>query len=170
MPGAPRFHMTVILMTVGIAAIVLIDQLSKVAVMNGMGLGQTIPVIDGFFHFTYIQNTGAAFGIMSQNTGLLIVVTVILMAAAVIFAAVKKDELGKFIIISIAMIIGGGLGNMIDRIFRGYVVDFLDFKVWNPVFNVADIFVCIGCGLVIIYILFVDGRENGKSDKANNGK
>lgn len=161
---APRFCMTVVLMIGGIAAIAAVDQLTKLMIMNSMVTGQTIPVLDGFFNITYIHNTGAAFGMFADNTVMLIIVTAILMAAAVIFAAVKRKDLGGFICLCITMIIGGGIGNMIDRTVRGYVVDFLDFKIWNPVFNVADIFVVTGCILVIIYILFVDGRKDGRTD------
>ncbi len=164
MPLAPCIHMTLMIMTAGILLIVLADQLTKLAVIGSMSLGQSIPVIDGFFHITYIKNTGAAFGLFAQHTALLAVVTVILMAGVLFFCVKKKQMLGRFVVFCIMLMIGGGIGNMIDRIFRGYVIDFLDFKVWNPIFNVADVFVCTGCILIIIYVLFVDGRKNGKTD------
>ena len=65
--------------------------------------------------------------------------------------------------ISVAMIAGGGIGNLIDRIAIGYVVDYLDFRVF-PIFNIADIAVCVGCGLLILYVLFLDGKQDGKRD------
>ena len=71
-------------------------------------------------------------------------------------------------LIAIALITGGGTGNLIDRSIYGYVIDFIDFKIWNPIFNIADIAVCVGCGLLILYLLVIDGRKNGKSDKNNS--
>ena len=151
-----------------IAGTVVLDQLVKHIVSGSMMLGQTIPVINNFFHITYIHNDGAAFGIMSGKAIFLIGLPALMMIAGIVILALFKNRLDKMVLVSIALITGGGIGNLIDRSIYGYVIDFIDFKIWNPIFNIADIAVCAGCGLLILYLLVIDGRKNGKSDKNNS--
>lgn len=146
-----------------IFAVVVLDQVIKKAVVATMALHQSIPVIQDIFHITYIHNTGAAFSMMEGMRSFLILLPLVLVLAAVIFIFLKRKTVHPLLLASIAMIAGGGLGNMIDRIAYGYVVDFLDFRVF-PIFNAADIFVCVGCGLLILYVLFFDGKKDGKRD------
>ena len=86
--------------------------------------------------------------------------------AAALFLMRKK--LDKLALTAGALVISGGIGNLIDRICYGYVIDFIDFKIWNPIFNIADIAVCAGCGLLIIYLIYFDGREHGKRKNSSN--
>ena len=141
----------------------MLDQAIKKAVVAAMALHQSIPVIQDIFHITYIHNTGAAFSMMEGMRSFLILLPLVLVLAAVIFIFLKRKTAHPLLLTSIAMIAGGGLGNMIDRIAYGYVVDFLDFRVF-PIFNAADIFVCVGCGLLILYVLVFDGKKDGKRD------
>lgn len=153
-----------------IAAIIIADQAVKKAVTQGMALNETIPLIDGVFHLTYIRNTGAAFSLMEGFRGLLILLPAVLIAAAMVYMFVKRKTAHLSLHLSLAFIAGGGIGNLIDRTRQGYVVDYLDFRVF-PVFNVADIFVCLGCGLLIVYILFFDGKaKRGKEPKKEQQK
>ncbi len=157
--------MYLILITAGTVAL---DQIVKHIVAHSMALGQTIPVIDGFFHITYIHNDGAAFGIMAGKELFLIGLPAVMMAAGIVVLILLRNRLEPVALIAIALITGGGAGNLIDRSVYGYVIDFIDFRIWNPIFNIADIAVCAGCGLLILYLLVIEGRTNGKSDKNNN--
>lgn len=137
------------------------DQLVKRIIVANLSLAQTIPVIQDIFHITYIRNTGAAFSLMDGMQWFLVLFPVLLVVAAVAFLLIKGKSEHPLLLASVSMIAGGGIGNLIDRIAYGYVVDFFDFRIF-PIFNVADIFVCIGCGLMILYVLFFDGKNDGK--------
>ena len=126
-----------------------------------MVLYHTIPVIEDIFHITYIHNTGAAFSMMEGMRNVLVLLPAVMIAAAVIYMFIKRKTGHPLMLTSVALIAGGGIGNLIDRIALGYVVDYLDFRVF-PIFNLADICVCTGCGLLILYVLFIDGKQDGK--------
>ena len=150
-----------------IAASVAIDQALKTIVVNTLEIGQSVPLIEGVFHFTYIQNFGAAFSILQNKQAFLIIVTALVMAiaAAVMFKNINK--LSRLIVLSLAFIIGGGIGNLIDRIRLGYVVDFLDFTLINyPVFNFADCCVVLGSIALVIGVFLADRAER-KQGKLN---
>jgi len=128
-----------------------VDQLTKFFVSRSLGLNETTEVIKGFFHLTLVHNTGAAFGIFKNQTIFFIVVS----ALAVIFIIAfmrKKSDVVLFRDIGFALILGGAFGNLVDRIRFGYVIDFLDFRIW-PVFNVADSAVSAGVFLLILSLL-----------------
>lgn len=146
-----------------IIAAVIIDQIIKKAVVSTMGLYETIPVIQDVFHITYIHNTGAAFSMMEGMRSFLVLLPLIMVTGALVYMFIKRKTGHPLMMASVALIAGGGIGNLIDRIFLGYVVDYLDFRVF-PIFNMADICVCVGCGLLILYVLFIDGKKNGKRD------
>lgn len=118
-----------------------------------MLVGQSIPVINGIFHITYIHNKGAAFGMLSEKIYILILITVVILIIIVIFFLKTRKMKGVFMLhLAMAIIAGGALGNLIDRVARGYVIDYLDFRVW-PVFNAADIAVVLGALFMIYYIV-----------------
>lgn len=143
-----------------IAAVVGLDQLTKFFISANMELGDSHPVISGIFHLTYIQNYGAAFSSFQGMRIPLIVLTGAAIAALFVFM-VRTPRRHIIMQLALSLVISGGVGNLIDRMVRGYVVDFFDFRVW-PVFNVADIAVCLGCGLLLVYVLFIDGKEKDK--------
>ena len=131
---------------------VLLDFITKYIVIASMDLNQTIPLINNIFHLTYVRNTGAAFSMLSGQRLFLILLPLLIIAAILIFVAVKKPK-NKLLLLSLSMIAAGGIGNLIDRIRFGYVIDFFDFRLINfPVFNVADIFVTVGATLFIILL------------------
>lgn len=140
-----------------IAAIIVLDQIVKKAVTSFMVLNETIPVIGNVFHLTYIQNRGAAFSLMEGFRLVLILLPTILILAAMVYMFKNRKSAHPLLLTSLAFIAGGGLGNVIDRLLYGYVVDYLDFRVF-PIFNAADIFVCVGCGLLVVFIIFLDGK------------
>ena len=132
-----------------------------VAVVAAMALYESIPVIQDVFHITYIQNKGAAFSIMEGQINFLILLPMVMIIAAVIFMLVMRKKGHPVLMTSVALIAGGGIGNLIDRIALGYVVDYLDFRVF-PIFNLADIAVCVGCGLLVLYVLLIDGKQKNE--------
>ena len=126
-----------------------------------MALYESVPVVQDIFHITYIHNTGAAFSIMEGKISVLILLPMLMIIAAIVFMIVMRKKGHPLMMTSVALIAGGGLGNLIDRMALGYVVDYLDFRVF-PIFNLADIAVCVGCGLLILYVLFIDGKQNNE--------
>ena len=118
--------------------VVLLDQATKYYVVTHFALGESVPVINNVFHWTFILNRGAAFGMLEGSRWLFV-----LIAVAVIGCVwFMRQEIAK----------SGALGNLIDRTTRGVVIDFFDFRIW-PIFNVADIAICVGVGLIIWSIL-----------------
>lgn len=129
--------------------VLLLDQLTKFMVVNNMTKSQSIPLIKNIFHLTYTTNTGSAFGILKGWQLPLIFLTFIIIG--VIFYYIPKiKEKEKSLQIFIGFILGAAIGNLIDRIFLGHVIDFLDFRIW-PVFNIADSFLSISVIFLIIY-------------------
>lgn len=144
-----------------IIAAVVLDQVIKYAVSSSMNLNETIPVINDIFHITYIHNYGAAFSLMEGMRAVLVLLPLIVILAAIVYMFIKRKTGHPLLMSAVALIAGGGIGNLIDRAIIGYVVDYLDFRVF-PIFNFADICVCVGCGLLILYILVIDGKQDGK--------
>lgn len=160
--------MMIAITTVVVILLVAIDQLSKYLVLTGLKPVGTMTFIDGFLQFRYVENTGAAFSMLSNNTTFLSVITSLIMIAilTVLFTGKIKDKLQCAALI---IVVAGGIGNLIDRVARGFVVDFIEFTfVDYAVFNVADIFVTIGAVLLVISIIVEIVRETkekkGQSD------
>ncbi len=148
---------SVLIMAIVIALIVF-DQLVKVFVSSTMVLGHSIPVLPGIFHITYIQNPGAAFGILANQRWVFIAAGVAILLLSVWFYPRVRNE-NRWIRYGGAMLLGGAVGNLIDRIRLGQVIDFLDFRVW-PVFNIADIGIVVGVGCIMYELLFrKDAKE-----------
>lgn len=136
--------MPVLLLTL---IVFLTDQISKLLVRQWLEPNQSVPVLKNIFHLTYINNPGAAFGILAHRTSLFIIST--LAVIALIIVAYRQFPVHRLNFrLALALQLGGALGNLLDRIRFGYVVDFLDFRVW-PVFNLADVAIVLGVGLII---------------------
>jgi signal peptidase II len=148
--------------------IVAADQLSKYYISSNMSLGQSIPLIDGIFHFTYVLNPGAAFGILENQTTIFIIAALLVLGGSIYFFAYAKEE-HRFMRIGIILIAGGAAGNLIDRIKTGLVIDFFDFRIW-PVFNIADIAIVSGAGLIVLVVLFLqpDLKRGDESESVHN--
>lgn len=138
--------------------VVLVDQLSKYYIQSNMFPGLSWPIINNVFHITYVLNPGAAFGILEHQTMFFIVIAALMIGSVIYFYShLPKDNcILKF---GLGLMVGGAIGNVIDRIKTGYVVDFFDFRVW-PVFNVADIAIVVGVGLIIYSILYLSNTED----------
>lgn len=146
---------------------VILDQLTKWLAVKYLTDVATIPIINDILHLTYLENTGAAFGILKNNRWVFLVISTIAIIAIVFYIA-KRPPKNKWLGIGLSFIVGGGIGNMIDRILLGYVVDFIDFRLINfAIFNVADSFVCVGAVLVMIYVLFFY-EDTGKKEVKND--
>jgi len=146
-----------------ISIIILLDQIIKFLVIANMNLFDSINVVENFFNITYVRNNGAAWSILSGNTLLLIVISIIALIL-IYFYFIKNQKLNNLENISYSLLIGGTVGNLIDRVFLGYVVDYLDFKIFSynfPVFNLADI--CIVIGIFLICITLIGGEINDRN-------
>ena len=133
-----------------------IDQLSKFYIQSVLALGKSVPVLPDIFHITYILNPGAAFGILEHQRLLFIVVaTALLLGVLCSQNRLKKETLRMRL--GVALLSGGAIGNLVDRIRLGAVVDFFDFRIW-PIFNVADIAIVLGVGL-IVWAAFLTTKE-----------
>lgn len=131
----------------------LIDQLIKLIIINNVSLYSNIKVIENFFYITYVKNTGAAFSILTGNVIVLVLITLI--ALVIIYKyLIKGKSINKLMILTYSLLIGGIIGNLIDRIFRGFVIDYLDFYIFKynfPVFNFADICIVVSAILLILF-------------------
>lgn len=144
---------------------VFLDQLTKYLTILFLKPVDTLPIIEDVLHLTYVENTGAAFGMMKNQRWLFMIVSTVAIIALLIYLFKKKTQ-PKLENLAIAFIVGGGIGNMIDRVLLGYVVDMIDFRLINfAVFNVADSFVCVGAGLLMLYII-LSGVKEYKEEKA----
>lgn len=133
-----------------------LDQLIKFFVHRYMYSGESVPVIRNFFHLTYVQNYGAAFGLLSGwRATLLLVGFAAIVLIIYINNHVKKRD---FLHFPLAIILGGSLGNIFDRLFRSYVIDYIDFRFW-PVFNLADIMINVGFFLALVQIIRSKGDD-----------
>ena len=152
-----------------IIATVVIDFVTKVLVMNNMQLYDSIPLIKNVLHLTYITNDGAAFGSFSEHRWVFMTMStvMILFMAALLFLWTDRDPLFT---VAISMVLGGGIGNMIDRIAYGTVIDFIDFcafpNLWMWIFNVADACVCIGAGMLALWMILDTVKETKKEKEA----
>lgn len=150
------------LSVIGISLI--LDQIIKIVVSSNMKLYQSINIINNFFSITYVRNNGAAWSILSGNRLLLIIVSLLALILIYLYF-IKNQKLTKLENFSYGLLIGGTIGNLIDRIIRGYVIDYLDFKTFNynfPVFNLADICIVIGVILVCVSLIGGEIRDRDK--------
>ena len=139
------------------AGIILLDQLVKLYVQSTMLPGMSFPIIQDVFHITFVLNPGAAFGILANQQFFFIGIGIaILLAAVYYYPMLKKQDI--WIRYGAALLLGGAVGNLIDRICYGVVIDFFDFRIW-PVFNVADIAIVVGVGCIIYALLFRGERD-----------
>ena len=145
------------------AAAVFLDQLTKLLVVQNISEGASVEGIRGVFRLTYIENKGAAFGILSEHRWVFMILSVVAIAAILFY--LWREKPGSILVrLSLGMILGGGIGNMIDRILRGAVIDFVDVELihFPYIFNVADEFVCVGCVLLILYLILSEVQSRRK--------
>lgn len=140
---------------IGALLVIIVDQIVKYIIRTNMYIGQSINLLGNFFRLTYIENSGAAFSMLSGQRVFLIAAPIIAIILAIAYLHKNKPDHWT-LMLAVELIIAGGAGNLIDRILFGSVTDMFDFSIFPPIFNVADIAVTLGCFLLIIYILFGD--------------
>jgi signal peptidase II len=138
-----------------VVIILFLDQLTKFFVTRALPLNQSLPVIKDLFYLTLVHNKGAAFGLLKDQLPFFIAASVL--AIIMILRELKNRVHSSIYRFSLSLILSGAIGNLIDRILRGYVVDFLDFRIW-PVFNLADSAITVGALLLSWAILFSKER------------
>lgn len=147
--------------------IVYLDQLTKWLAVIFLKGEESAVFIKGVLQFTYMENEGAAFGMLSNHRWVFLVISTIAIIGIIIYM-IKWRPKSKLAFVAISFIVGGGIGNMVDRIWLGYVVDFIDFcafpSIWKYIFNVADSFVCVGAGLLMLYMI-LSTIEEAKAEK-----
>ena len=146
--------------------IILIDQISKGLIDKFLRLGESIKVIDKFFYITNVNNSGAAWGMLPKQTNLLIILTVVVVI--ILFQYIKSFNKNGKNILAFGLLFGGILGNFIDRLFVGYVKDFLELNIFGynfPIFNFSDMCIVVGAILLIIAIISGEDKNGSKSKK-----
>ena len=139
-----------LILLIAAAGVIILDQITKLLIVNFLELNKSIPLLKNIFHITLVHNYGAAFGILQNFNLILILISVIVIGLIIYFYDKIPDK--KSVIIYTAFIFGGTISNLIDRIRIGYVTDFIDFRIW-PAFNFADTAITIGAIGLIIYLL-----------------
>ncbi len=138
---------------------IILDQITKWLAVKHLMPIDTQPLIEGVLHFTYVENKGAAFGMLADARYVFLITSTVMILALSVYLVMGYAE-NKLYAGSVCLIISGGIGNMIDRLALGYVVDFIDFRLINfAVFNVADTFVCVGAGLLVLALVLDLIRE-----------
>lgn len=147
--------------------IVILDQLTKLWAIDQLQAKSGIKLIEGLLHFSYVENRGVAFGMLSTFTSLLPYLSLLIIVLLIYYYHKEMPD-SKILRIGLAFLCGGAIGNLIDRFIRSYVVDFISIYIfgWSfPVFNVADIFVCCGSIIILLYYFF-----NGSKDEKEEGE
>lgn len=152
--------MPIILLAVLVIAM---DQYSKYYIQTSMVQGMSIPIIQNIFHITYVLNPGAAFGLLEHQTFFLIGIAIVLVAAILYFY--RQLPANRLLYCSLGLLMGGAIGNLIDRVEIGYVVDFFDFRIW-PVFNIADVAIVSGVAGIML-VIWNGKKEDDQVDKKN---
>ena len=148
-----------------IIVLVAFDQILKFAATNALSGGATAVIIPHVLGLKYVLNPGAGFSILSGKVNFLIVITTVAMAV-IAFGIFTKKFQNKFEEFCFVLILAGGIGNLIDRVMNGVVVDYLEFLFMDfPIFNFADILICVGVGLFIAYTVYTEFLHKDKRDK-----
>ncbi len=156
-------------MRVGIIVLLtlLVDQASKYAVSTYMAQGESIPVLPPVFYLTYILNPGAAFGILANRTAFFIAVGVLVVGGVLVgYRFLPRERVWTRL--ALGLVVGGALGNLIDRVRLGRVIDFLDFRVW-PVFNLADTAIVTGALLLLLDVWRAGSKEDKEKQEMDTG-
>ena len=142
------------------------DQLSKYLIDSYMLEGETLPIINDFFHLTYVKNRGIAFGMFQGKLDIISIATIIAIVAIAYYLYKERNKLSMVEKMGFIYILAGAIGNMIDRAFRGFVVDMVDFRgIWSYVFNLADVWINIGVVFVLLDQLILRKKRETEEDK-----
>lgn len=137
--------------------IITVDQITKAWIMAKLMPGESIPIVRGVLHLTYVKNSGVAFGLFAGGNGLALTI-VVLIAATIAFLTSRLILTNEFFLAGVVGVLAGALGNLIDRVRMGRVIDFIDFRVW-PIFNFADVAIVFGAGLILYGVVIASRRQ-----------
>lgn len=161
------FVLASVIWTAVAAAVIAVDRIFKYIVMTGYSEGNVIGELPGFFDFVYVRNTGAAFSLFSDMTLLLGIVSILFCICVAVYWFVRKPK-SNIKRAAVALLFSGALGNAIDRIFYGFVVDFISLKWFDfPVFNIADVAIVVGAFTAVIYVIFFDKESSDEHGGEN---
>ncbi len=152
MRNISRSAVDIILFLTGTCLIVFLDRITKIFFLNLLSPGESLPIIPNILHMTLVCNTGMAFGLFKNQGVVFFIIPVVILCLFVfnVYFYRKSDEmLTRPYIVAFSLILGGAIGNLVDRMIYGHVVDFIDFQIW-PVFNLADSAITIGAGIIIL--------------------
>ena len=133
-------------------AVVFLDRVTKIFFSKILALGESIPIVRHVLHMTLVRNTGIAFGLFKDQGAVFIlipIIAIVLLAYNIFYYKSNAEKLSRLYIIGFSLILGGAIGNLVDRIVYGYVIDFIDFRIW-PVFNIADSAITVGAFIIAI--------------------
>ena len=150
MYNAVRSQADIFLSLITVSSIVFFDRATKIFFSNLLSAGESLPVIRNVLHMTLVHNTGIAFGLFKNHGVVFIIVPIIacgLLVYNIYYYKTNNEQLSRLYIVAFSLILAGAIGNLIDRIHFGYVIDFIDLRVW-PVFNVADSAITVGAGII----------------------
>ena len=145
-----RSQIDILLSLATVSGVVLFDRISKVFFVHSLSLGESFPVFRNILHMTLVHNTGIAFGLFKDKGFVFIliaVIAIILLVVNIFYYRQNNEVLSRTYILGFSLILGGAIGNLIDRVIYGYVIDFIDFRIW-PVFNIADSAITIGAVII----------------------
>jgi signal peptidase II len=145
-----RSQADIFLSLLTVSLIVFLDRFTKIFFSDLLSTGESLPIIRNVLHFTLVHNTGIAFGLFKNHGVVFIIVPIIasvLLIYNIYYYKSNNEELSRLYIVAFSLILAGAIGNLIDRICFGYVVDFVDLRIW-PVFNIADSAITIGAGII----------------------
>ena len=158
--------MPVIAILIGIL-VAAADQLIKIFVSGNLKLSGDLELIPGLLKLTYTENRGVAFGMFKDMRWFFVILTSV-MIAAIVFYMFKKRPSGRLFYVCAGLIIGGGIGNLIDRVLYGYVIDYISLSFFPPICNFADYCITFGVAILVIYILFFSDALKKKKDIKND--
>ena len=150
MPDAKRSQIDILLASLTTLTVIFVDRITKIFFSKLLDYGESLKVIPNILHMTLVHNTGIAFGLFKDQGSVFIVVpiiAVILLIVNIYYYRQNDQVLSRTYIVAFSLILGGAIGNLIDRMQHGYVIDFIDFRIW-PVFNIADSAITIGAIIV----------------------
>lgn len=164
MKGSLKNHIGAVVALFCAALIVIVDQISKFYIVDTLKTeGNSITVIDGLLNFTLSYNDGMAFGLGSSVFRWVFVAIMVIVGGFLVYLMFNPKYSSPLFLTAASLVIGGGIGNAIDRVVNGYVVDFLALSFFPPICNVADYAITVGTALLLIYVIFVYGKNNNKT-------
>ena len=155
-----------IIMAIVVVLGIVIDLVTKILFANALAGKDGIVVIPNFFEFVYVENTGAAYGMLGGNIVLLIIITLVFIVGFVVYDYFNHAN-SWWYVLGMSLILSGAVGNFLDRIFLGYVRDFISIRLFSFVFNIADLLITVGVICFVIYLIISIVREN-REKKGNN--